>query len=67
MHPISILTLDLKLSKRRKRKEEGTDGRTDRWTKEQKDDRSVFVKVAQNVVFLAIGGTNVVFFCFRWD
>jgi hypothetical protein len=47
MHPISILTLDLKLSKRRKRKEEGTDGRTDRWTKEQKDDRSVFVKVAQ--------------------
>jgi hypothetical protein len=36
MHPILILRVDLKLSKRRKRKEEGTDGRADR----QMDERT---------------------------
>ncbi len=52
MHLISILTLDLKLSKEEKEKKKGpTDGRTDRqtdrWIKEQKYVISVFVKVAQ--------------------
>jgi hypothetical protein len=49
MHPILILTVDLTLSKRRKRKEKVTAGWTDIRTKEQKDDRSVFVKVAQEL------------------
>jgi hypothetical protein len=44
MHPILILTVDLTLSKRRKRKEKVTAGWTAIRTKEQKDDRSVFVK-----------------------
>jgi hypothetical protein len=59
MHPILILTVDLTLSKRRKRIEEVTAGWTDIWTKEQKDDTSVFVKVAQKLFYE--GGTNVIF------
>ncbi len=62
MHPISILTVVMNLSKRKKRKEEVTDGQTDGQIDRQRN-RKIrkisFMKVAQKSFYE--GGINVFF------
>jgi hypothetical protein len=76
VHPITILIVDLNLSKRKKRIRDGwtdrqMDGRTDGRT--NRKIRNIFLKVAKSRFYE--GGTNIVFmkvaqmsfFNYRWD